>query len=108
MNRQEFRATYASIASALGSEFHDASAHDDDRIARDIRVDLPHEQRARLIARIIADACRLLSDLNNCWELMAEEANRQIGSVDEAREWLDHIVDIWKGELARIENNPRP
>lgn len=108
MNRHEFRAAYASIASALGSEFHDASAHDDDRTAREIRSDLPDAQRVRLISTIISDANRMVPDLNNCWEVMAEEANRQIASQDEAREWLIHMVDVWKVELARIQGGLRP
>lgn len=107
MNRQDFRSKYSSVASALGSHFHDGSAHEDEKIAQEIRSDLPQESRVRLITKMLADANRLLPNLDDCWQLMAEEANRQIESANDAREWLSRIIAVWQDELDRIQNNPR-
>lgn len=102
MNRHDFYKEYPSIAVALGSSFHDGSAHDDQRIAREIRGDLPAAKRTRLIQRILADLDRLLPNLDKCWDFVAEAANRQLVNQEDTREWLDERIADWNDELERL------
>lgn len=104
MNRQEFRRQYPSISSALGSYFHDEAAHDDHKLAREIRNDLPRDRRVRLIQRILADAERLLPTLDAHWGYVAEEANRQLTNRDDVQEWLIEIMEVWRKELESIND----
>lgn len=99
MNRHDFYQDYPSIAVVLGSGFHEGSAHDDHRIARGIRSDLPAAERARLIQRILADLDRLLPNLDQCWDFVAEAANRQLVNQATTRDWLNQMAHEWREEL---------
>lgn len=103
MNRHDFYQEYPSIAVALGSSFHDGSAHDDQRIAREIRSDLSAVDRARLIQRILTDLDRLLPNLDKCWDFVAEAANRQLVNQETTRKWLDERIVDWIAELERLQ-----
>lgn len=105
MNRQEFTQKYPSLGPALG-EFYDSTSADDEQNARSTRRDLPENERAQLLQRVLADAHRLMSDIDNHWEGLAHKANRQLYSRDQARDWLVRIMTAWQEELTRLRGGP--
>lgn len=104
MNKHEFSQVYPSLGPALG-EFHDSETADDERNAKETRLDLPAGERAQLLARVLADAHQLMTSIDDHWESLAQKANRQLDSRDQARDWLIRVVVSWQEELSRLQGN---
>lgn len=106
MNRPTFREGYRDLASTIGAEFGDSPAHDDESLARKLASEFPAEERARYLEALLADAHRLMKNIDEHWEAMAKEANRRLYTRDAARDWLMRIMTAWQEELTRLRGGP--
>lgn len=100
-----FRNKYLSLSPTLASHFYDSdNAFDDEALARSIDDDRPVEDRIEVLRELLADAHKLMANLEEDWEIMAEKANRRIHDLPAAREWLMRVVVAWQEELNRLQN----
>lgn len=106
MNRPAFREAFPGLSSAIGGEFGDSPAHDDESLARNYASDFPADERARYLEVLLSDAQRLMKDIDQHWEAMAKEANRRLYTKDDARDWLVRIMTAWQEELTRLRGGP--
>lgn len=105
MNWREFSDKYPVLSGTLAGDFHDSETVDDESNARNLRNDLSTEDRIYLLDELLADARKLMANIDADWEVMIAKANRQIYNAADARAWLMRVIDAWQEELARLRSN---
>lgn len=102
-NWKKFDEKYPGLAGELAGYFHETETVDDEDNARNMRTDLSDDDRIDLLLELLVDAHKLMANMDDDWEVMAMNANRQIYNVAHARSWLKLIMDVWQEELARLQ-----
>lgn len=57
-----------------------------------------------MLRELLADALRLMVNIDRDWQVMIAMANRQIYNATDARAWLGLVMEAWQDELARLED----
>lgn len=104
MNWREFDDKYPTLSGTLASSFHDsADAFDDEGLARSLDSGLALDDRIRLFTGYVADARKLMVNIETDWEVMAAIANRPIRNSEQARAWLLRVIAALQEELGRLQ-----
>lgn len=105
LDKQIFLDKYPALSGTIGGSFGDAENCDDDLNARETRTDLSAADRIELLKEILAEAHRLMTNIDEDWEGVAWTVNRQqLNSRDQVRDWFLRVMVIWQEELSRLQN----
>lgn len=83
----------------LAGEFFDSDIRPDEELAR-ILLD---GENIQSLSRLVADCERLISRLDQHWEVFSEVVNRHFENADQARSWLLRMLAVWEPALRQMD-----
>ncbi len=106
MDRETFSKKFPTFSSRISVTFGDSSAHDDEKLAREMDIEASPTNRIIIISETLLEAHKFMSLLDTSWEALSDEANRNFDSPNNARRWLVRIMTAWQEELKRLQDRP--
>lgn len=103
MRQNEYKNKYPTFAGYL-HDFRDPSDDAaDEEIARRLRSDWPVSDRVAMFEKLITEAGRMLSGMDDEWQAFSETLNRRFGNSQDAADWLTEVRHAWQEELVQLK-----
>lgn len=100
---EEFQDMYPFLAPTLVG-LGDSDGMDDEENARHTGFGASPADRIRILTNVLADAHRVMANIDQEWKYVSDGANRQLDTKEQTRDWLLRVMTAWREELGRLQN----